>query len=162
MRIYFGFTVAGDRSTVEIARRMVQCLEDLGHQVLTRHLVNEDARAADRLLGPQAVYQRDMAWLEQCDLFIAEASGSSFGVGFEAGYLLGVSTDKVILCYDIKCRDKMSFLITGNTHPNCTLVPYASLGEVEAFLKAHVGRAETPLHADPRTSIVGEGFGRGK
>jgi hypothetical protein len=142
MRIYFGFTVAGDRSTLETARRMVQCLENLGHQVLTRHLVNEDARAADRLLGPQAVYQRDMAWLGQCDLFIAEASGSSFGVGFEAGFLLGATTTKVILFYGLNSIDKMSFLITGNTHPNCTLVPYASLGEVEAFLKAHVGRGE--------------------
>ena len=63
MKIYFGFTVAGDRSTVETARSMVQCLEDLGHEVLTRHLVSDDARAADRSLGPQAVYQRDMAWL---------------------------------------------------------------------------------------------------
>ena len=52
MKIYFGFTVAGDRSTVETARSMVRCLEDLGHEVLTRHLVSDDARAADRLLGP--------------------------------------------------------------------------------------------------------------
>jgi hypothetical protein len=34
-------------------------------------------------------------------------------------------------------------LITGNSHPNCTLVPYASWEEIETFLKNHVGRAET-------------------
>ena len=144
MRIYFGFTVAGDRSTVETARSMVQCLEDLGHEVLTRHLVSEGARAADRLLGPQAVFQRDMAWLRQCDLFIAEVSGSSFGLGFEAGYLLGSTTQKVILFYSPNVEEKISFLITGNTHPNCTLVPYSSLAEVEAFIKAHVGCATYP------------------
>ncbi|MDR3678274.1 MAG: nucleoside 2-deoxyribosyltransferase, partial [Acidobacteriota bacterium] len=88
MKIYFGFTVAGDRSTVQTARSIVQWLEELGHQVLTRHLVDDDARAADRLLGPQAVYERDMAWLQECDLFIGEVSGSSFGLGYEAGYLL--------------------------------------------------------------------------
>ncbi|MGD1102610.1 MAG: nucleoside 2-deoxyribosyltransferase [Terriglobia bacterium] len=148
MRIYFGFTVAGDRSTVETARSMVQCLEDLGHEVLTRHLVSEDGRAADRLLGPQAVFRRDMAWLRQCDLFIAEASGSSFGVGFEAGYLLGATTVKVILFYSLNAKEKISFLITGNTHPDCTLVPYASLAEVEAFIKAHVGRAACPEGAN--------------
>ena len=124
---------------------MVQCLEDLGHEVLTRHLVSEDARAADRSLGPQAVYQRDMAWLRQCDLFIAEVSGSSFGLGFEAGYLLGATQNKVILFYNLIVKDKISFLITGNTHPNCTLVPYSSLTEVEAFIKTHVGPAKTPL-----------------
>ena len=144
MKIYFGFTMAGDRSTVETARGMVRCLEDLGHEVLTRHLVDQDARDRDRVLGPQAVYERDMAWLEQCDLFIAEASGSSFGIGFEAGYLLGSSTRKIILFYAINLRDKLSFLITGNTHPNCTLVPYSGVAEVKAFLHAHVGRATCP------------------
>ena len=126
MKIYFGFTVAGDRSTVETARSIVQWLEELGHEVLTRHLVNDDARVADRSLGPQAVYQRDMAWLRQCDLFIAEVSGSSFGLGFEAGYLLGATHNKVILFYSLNSKDKISLLITGNTHPNCTLVPYST------------------------------------
>ncbi len=144
MKIYFGFTVAGDRSTLETARGMVRCLEHLGHEVLTRHLVSDDARAADRLLGPQAVYERDMAWLEECDLFIAEVSGSSFGLGFEAGYLLGATQNKVVLIYKLSVEDKISLLITGNTHPNCTLVPYSSLAEVEVFIKTHVGPAKTP------------------
>lgn len=139
MKIYFGFTVAGDRSTLDAARSIVQWLEALGHEVLTRHLVSEGARAADRLLGPQAVYARDMTWLRQCDLFLAEASGSSFGVGFEAGYLLGATTTKVILIYKSDAKERISYLITGNSHPNCTLVPYSSLDEVEAFIKTHVG-----------------------
>ena len=144
MKIYFGFTMAGDRSSVETARSMVQRLEDLGHEVLTRHLVSDNARAADRLLGPQAVFRRDMAWLQQCDLFIAEVSGSSFGLGFEAGYLLGATTIKVILFYSLNARDKISFIITGNTHPNCTVIPYSSLAEAEAFIQAHVGRGKSP------------------
>ena len=140
MKIYFGVTVAGDRSALESARSMVRCLEKLGHEVLTRHLINDDARATDRALGAQAVFERDMAWLRQCDLFIAEASGSSFGVGFEAGYLLGANTAKVILLYNRSLEDKLSFLITGNTHPNCTLVPYSSVTEVEIFIQNHFGR----------------------
>jgi len=145
MKIYFGFTVAGDRFRVEVARRMVERLEELGHEVLTRHLVDEDARTQDRLLGPQAVYERDMAWLRECDLFITEASGSSFGVGFEAGYLLGAAAAKVIIFYDRDFADKISFLITGNNHPNCTVVPYSSFAEIEAFLMARVGRGDASL-----------------
>jgi len=149
MKIYFGFTVAGDRSTVETARSMVRWLEDLGHEVLTHHLVSDDARAADRLLGPQAVYKRDMAWLRECDLFIAEVSGSSFGIGYEAGYLLGSTENKVILFYNVNVRDKISFLVTGNSHPNCTLVPYSSWAEVEASIKAHLGRSARPEGVSP-------------
>jgi 2'-deoxynucleoside 5'-phosphate N-hydrolase len=138
MKIYFGFTVAGDRSTVETARRIVQLLEELGHEVLTRHLVSESAWAADRLISPQDVYRRDMRWLQQCDLFLAEVSGSSFGLGFEAGYLLGATEKQVILFFRQEMKEKISLLITGNMHSNCTLVPYTSASEAETFIKINL------------------------
>jgi nucleoside 2-deoxyribosyltransferase len=97
MKIYFGFTVAGDRSGIDTARKVVHLLEEIGHEVLTRHLVGDNAWEADRSISPQDVYRRDMAWLQQCDLFIAEVSGSSFGLGFETGYLLGATNKRVIL-----------------------------------------------------------------
>ena len=134
MKIYFGFTVAGDRSAIDTARRVVELLEESGHEVLTRHLVDANAWETDRLISPQDVYRRDMAWLEQCELFIAEVSGSSFGLGFETGYLLGATNKRVILLYRRELEQKISLLITGNTHANCTLVPYAAIGEVEEFI----------------------------
>lgn len=99
MKIYFGFTVAGDRSSLDIARGVVELLESKGHEVLTRHLVSDNAWEQDRLITPQQVYERDIKWLEQCDLLIAEVSGSSFGLGFETGYLLGTTAKKAILIY---------------------------------------------------------------
>src|SRR5229473_513000 len=131
MKIYFGFTVAGDRSAIETARRVVRLLEDWGHEVLTRHLVADNAWEADRQISPQDVYRRDMAWLEQCDLFIAEVSGSSFGLGFETGYLLGATNKRVILLYRRELERKVSLLISGNSHVNCTLMPYATIEEIE-------------------------------
>jgi nucleoside 2-deoxyribosyltransferase len=138
MKIYFGFTVAGDRSTIDTARKVVQLLEDLGHEVLTRHLVSDNAWEADRSISPQDVFRRDMAWLDQCDLFIAEVSGSSFGLGFETGYLLGSTNKKVVLLYRRELEKRVSLLITGNTHVNCTLVPYTTVEEVEAFLNSNI------------------------
>jgi len=141
MKIYFGFTVAGDRSTIETARRIVQLMEELGHEVLTRHLVSDNAWEADRTIGPHDVYRRDMAWLQECDLFVAEVSGSSFGLGFETGYLLGATGKRVILLYRLDLAKKVSLLITGNTHTNCTLVPYADVEEVEALIRSNLGEA---------------------
>ena len=135
MQIYFGFTVAGDRSSVDTARKIVRLLEDLGHEVLTKHLVDDNAWDADRAISAQDVFRRDMAWLELSDMFIAEVSGSSFGLGFEAGYLLGSTQKQVILLYRRERQAKVSLLITGNTHPNCTLVPYEDYEEVEAGLR---------------------------
>lgn len=139
MKIYFGFTVAGDRSSIDIARKVVHLLEEMGHEVLTRHLVSDNAWEADRSISPQDVYRRDMAWLQHCDLFIAEVSGSSFGLGFETGYLLGATNKTVILLYRRDVEQKVSLLITGNMHANCILVPYAAVEEVKEFLARNVG-----------------------
>ena len=134
MKIYFGFTVAGDRSGIEAARKIVVLLEWLGHEVLTRHLVEDDAWEADRRISAQDIYRRDMAWLEQCDLFIAEVSGSSFGLGFETGYLLGATKKRVILLYRRDLEHRLSLLITGNSHANCMLKPYATIEEAENLI----------------------------
>ena len=139
MKIYFGFTVAGDRSQVNTARRLVELLETMGHEVLTRHLVSDNAAQMDRTITPQAVYERDMNWLRVCDIFIAEVSGSSFGLGYEAGYVLGSSGRKTVLFYRRDLAARISLLITGNTHPNCTLVPYSEPEEIEAQLRRTMG-----------------------
>ena len=141
MNIYFGFTVAGDRSSIATARVIVELLESMGHVVLTRHLVQEDAREADRLIRPQQVYQRDMRWLAECDCLMAEVSGSSFGLGFETGYLLGATDKEAVLFYRREVEKKISLLITGNAHPRCTLVPYSDVQEIVAFIASRMAPA---------------------
>ncbi len=135
MKIYFGFTVAGDRTSVAVASGIVQMLEEMGHEVLTSHLVRDDAWEADRRITAQEVFRRDMRWLEECDLFMAEVSGSSFGLGFETGYLLGATTKRVVLFYRRDLEGKLSLLITGLTHANCRLVPYSDSDEVEVWIR---------------------------
>src|ERR1700754_1524673 len=108
MKIYFAFTAAADRSSLQVARKIVSVLEAMGHGVLTKHLVRDDVES-DRLLSPQEVYQRDMEWLQECDCFVAEVSGSSFGLGFEPGYLLASTSKKVILLYRRDLEKKISF-----------------------------------------------------
>lgn len=147
MKIYFGFTVAGDRSSVTTARRIVEALEARGHDVLTRHLVDDDARASDRALGPQAVFARDMQWLADCDAFVGEVSGSSFGIGFEAGYLAGATEKPVILLYRTDAAERISLLITGNTHPRCIVSAYTSPEEALACIERKLGGAEVTIPA---------------
>lgn len=138
MKIYLGFTVAGNRSSVEAAKRILSVLQLMGHDVLTTHLLRTDAWDADRRVPPQGIFARDMKWLAECDIFVAEVSGSSFGLGFETGYLLGATTKKTVLFYDRAVQDRLSLLIVGNTHPNCCLVPYAQPDELEELVRRHV------------------------
>jgi nucleoside 2-deoxyribosyltransferase len=145
MKVYFGFTVAGDRSALDTARRIVALLEEMGHEVLTRHLVRDDAAQLDRGITPQKVFERDMNWLRQCDVFIGEVSGSSFGIGFEAGYLLGSSPRQTLLFYRREVESRISLLITGNTHPNCTLAPYREFAEIEDRLRRTMACIGSPV-----------------
>ena len=125
------------------ARKIVELVDQMGHEVLTRHLIEDNAWEADRLITPKEVYLRDMKWLEQCDLFMAEVSGSSFGLGFETGYLLGATAKKVVLFYRRDVETKISLLITGITHPNCRLAPYSDLSEVEIWIRNNLSQLES-------------------
>jgi len=127
MQIYLACTVRGDRSAVGALRALVTSLENAGHTILTKHLLDDGVDGAESALSERAVYERDIAWLEACDVLIADASGSSFGVGFEVGYVLGRSdrTDqRVVLIYDAGRRDRISRLIVGNAHPRCRVLSY--------------------------------------
>ena len=148
MIIYLACTVRGDRGTVPSLRAVADALEADGHTILTRHLLDDNVEGAESTLTERAVYERDLAWLEACDVLVADASGSSFGVGFEVGYVLGRSdrTDqRVVMIYRQDRRDAISRLIVGNTHPRCVTLTYKNPDE----LIARVSESLKP--ADRRT-----------
>ena len=127
MQIYLACTVRGDRGAVAALRSLVAAVEAAGHTILTSHLLDDDVDAVEAGLTEADVYARDIRWLDSCDLLIAEASGSSYGVGFEVGYVLGRAegTDqRVLLLYRSDRRDRISRLISGNHHPRCTVLTY--------------------------------------
>jgi nucleoside 2-deoxyribosyltransferase len=143
MTIYLACTVRGDRGGVLAGRAICEHLLAQGHEVLTTHLLADDVNAAEASLTEGDVYRRDLEWLSRCDLLIAEASGSSYGVGFEVGYVLGragISGQQVVLVYDRARRDAVSRLITGNCDASCTTFAYGSLDELIAFIEERVAR----------------------
>jgi nucleoside 2-deoxyribosyltransferase len=140
MTIYLACTVRGDRSALAAARRICAGLEARGHAVLTGHLLEDHVDEAEGRLTHEAVFERDLEWLGRCDALVAEASGSSFGVGFEVGYVLArapVTGQRVFLVYDAARRSAVSRLISGNTDPNCRLLAYARLDEIDSFIERH-------------------------
>jgi nucleoside 2-deoxyribosyltransferase len=137
MRIYLACTVRGDRGGLEAARALAGLLERRGHEVLTTHLLADDADAAEAALTERDVFDRDIAWLESADMLIAEASGSSYGVGFEVGYVLGraaVTGQQVVLLYRADRRPHVSRLIAGNCHGACTTYAYRDAEDLVRFV----------------------------
>ena len=145
MTIYLACTVRGDRGALGIARALADAIECLGHTVLTRHLLEDDVETREGTLSEREVFERDLRWLEAADVVIAEASGSSYGVGFEVGYAIGRAADthqRVLLLYDAARRSSVSRLIAGNTHPACTTYPYRDADDLLRFVRVFL--AERP------------------
>jgi hypothetical protein len=138
VNIYLACTVRGDRGALGVARTLADSLESMGHAVLTRHLLEDGVESAESALTERDVFERDMHWLAGADVVIAEGSGSSYGVGFEVGYVLGrsdVTGQRVLLLYDMARRPLVSRLISGNVHPNCTTYPYRDAEDVLRFVE---------------------------
>jgi nucleoside 2-deoxyribosyltransferase len=140
--IYFAFTVRGNRNALAAGRAVCDLLQRCGQTVLTTHLVGDDPDETETSLTEGDVYARDIGWLESADLLIAEASGSSFGVGFEVGYVLGRSdrtAQRVLLLFDAARRPVISRIITGVSHPACTVREYTGVEDllriVEDYLR---------------------------
>jgi nucleoside 2-deoxyribosyltransferase len=142
MRIYLACTVRGDRSALDAARALRDRLEHHGHTVLTAHLLEDDVEAVESRLTERDVYLRDIDWLSGCDAIVAEASGSSFGVGFEVGYVLGRApgtSQQAYLLYRTDRRSAISRLISGNADPRCTTRAYDDIADLVRFVDEHFG-----------------------
>jgi nucleoside 2-deoxyribosyltransferase len=142
MRIYLACTVRGHRSGVEAARLAAARLAALGHEVLTTHLLEEGVDQAEAALSEQDVFERDLRWLDACDVLLAEASGSSYGVGFEVGYILGRAPQtgqRVCLLYDASRKAAVSRMISGNSAACCRVLAYESLDQVAGFVEQEFG-----------------------
>lgn len=149
MTIYLACTVRGDRGAVAPARALADWLESAGHTVLTKHLLDDNVEAAESQLSEREVFARDMAWLDSADVLVAEASGSSYGVGFEVGYVLGRADrtgQRVVLLFDEARRPAVSRLIAGNDHSACTTYAYRTIEDLVAFIKP-VLAAAAPVRA---------------
>ena len=131
MDLYFSCSLTGGRQDQPVYAALVRHLQGLGHRVLTEHLAAETVMAADSVLDPVTVFDRDTAWLRTCDAVIAEVSTPSHGVGFELAYAL--ERGKPVLCV---AREgvRVSKMLTGIRQPGFTFAAYSS----EAELRVHV------------------------
>lgn len=146
MNIYLACTVRGDRGALAATRALAALLERHGHTVLTKHLLDDDVDAVESALTERDVFERDMRWLTAADLVVAEASGSSYGVGFEVGYVLGRaegSGQRVLLLVSAARRPFVSRLITGTSHDACTLHTYTDADDLLRFVDQYLAPVAT-------------------
>jgi nucleoside 2-deoxyribosyltransferase len=121
MNIYFSCSITGGRNDQQVYEAIVNALLEDGHEVPTAILASDDVMALEKIIQPEEVYLRDVAWVEGCDVLIAEVSTPSHGVGYEIA--LALSLGKPVFCCYQKDR-QVSKMILGNNHPRIRLAAY--------------------------------------
>jgi hypothetical protein len=144
MKIYFAGAIRGGRQDADRYRQIIGLLKTYG-DVLTEHVGNKDPARAESDMSDEAIYARDMSWLEEADVLIAEVTVPSHGVGFEIAR--GETLEKGILCvYRREAAHRLSALIAGN--PNVRCERYKHLEQLrpilETFLREQGGHLNKP------------------
>ncbi len=103
MNIYFSCSLTGGRGDQAVYERLVEFLVAAGHIVPTAHLARPDVMDLERVVVPEDIYQRDMAWIESCQAMVAEVSTPSHGVGYEIAVALSLGKP-VLCCYQPRGR----------------------------------------------------------
>lgn len=137
MNIYFACSITGGREFESVYQEIVSSLLSAGHEIPTSHLAQAEAMQGERILSPHDVYERDVNWIQKCDVLVAEVSIPSHGVGYEIAYALNIR--KPVLCIYQQGRS-VSKMITGNPDPALRIKSYFTvedaIKEIHIFLNA--------------------------
>lgn len=116
MQIYFSGSIRGGRSFKEIYNQLISHLKNYGI-VLTEHIGDVNLTESGESISDKHIFDRDMKFLIDSDILIAEVSTPSLGVGYEIA--LAEKIGKKILClHKFEEGKKISVVISGNTKLN--------------------------------------------
>ncbi len=131
--IYFSGSITGGREDVAIYRRMIEALEADGHRVLAGAVAAEHIGDGGEALAQSDIFARDLRWLDECDLLVAEVSTPSHGVGYEIAYGRWSRKIPVIALYRRVRTRRCSAMIAGD--PGIVFLEYEDAGEVLESLR---------------------------
>jgi len=130
MKIYFAGSIRGGRDDRQIYMDIISHLQNYG-QVLTEHIGSASLTSmGEGGITDEYIYERDMEWVKEADIVVAEVTQTSLGVGYEIGWADG---KKPIVClYREQEGKRLSAMLTGNK--NLTVFNYVDLDDAKKVL----------------------------
>ena len=136
-KVYFAGSIRGGRQDAALYGEMIAFLEARGCRVLTEHVGLESLQEeGERTMTEEEIFRRDMAWLTECELVVAECTTPSHGVGYELARARDMGKE-VHIFYDLS-RSRLSAMLAGDSA--FILHPYASREQVFEGLEGIVNR----------------------
>ena len=140
MKIYFAGSIRGGDEDRELYHILIKRLQRFA-EVLTEH-VGDPALTdqGESTKSDTEIFKRDVAWIHEADLIVAEVTVSSLGVGYELG--IGESIGKPVIClYREKDGRQLSAMIRGN--PRFEVQVYRDLDAAVELVKDFIDHRVT-------------------
>tara|TARA_B100000530_G_scaffold297613_1_gene217014 strand:- start:47 stop:463 length:417 start_codon:yes stop_codon:yes gene_type:complete len=113
VKIYFAGSIRGGRDDAELYIDIIEYLKNFG-EVLTEHIGNNSISSnGETNMSDLDIHDRDMNWLLDSNIIIAEVTNPSLGVGYEIGRALE-NNKKIICLYRENNKNRLSAMISGS------------------------------------------------
>ena len=113
-KVYFAGSIRGGRQDAALCGEMIAFMEERGCRVLTEHVGLESLQQeGERTMTEEEIFLRDMAWLTESDLMVAECTTPSHGVGYELARARDIGKE-VHIFYDLS-RGRLSAMLAGDS-----------------------------------------------
>ena len=129
LKIYFAASIRGGRSDAGLYAELIGFMQETD-TVLTEHIGTSRISLEEQEIPvEQYIYERDIAWLRECDVLIAECTCPSLGVGYELAFAEKLGKP----CYVFYRPEEahLSAMLKGD--PYFKVIPYQT--KEELFLK---------------------------
>ncbi|PIT97185.1 hypothetical protein COT77_02860 [Candidatus Berkelbacteria bacterium CG10_big_fil_rev_8_21_14_0_10_41_12] len=141
MKIYFSGAIRAGRENALLHHQLVKFLSDYG-KVLTSHIGDMNLTEKGEAREINYIYRRDMRWIKEADIVIAEISTPSVGVGYEIRHIEEIG--KPVIClYFTKSPKNVSGMIEGNK--NIKLIKYDNFAKMEFNLRKELDKHKSKI-----------------
>jgi hypothetical protein len=135
MKIYFAGSIRGGREDKALYASVIKLLAQYG-TVLTEHVGDEALSQFGEQKDSAFIHDRDLAWLKEADLVVAEVTTPSLGVGYEVAKADEFGK-KTVCLYRAVPEKRLSAMIAGNK--KIKVIQYKELTDlslaIEDFIK---------------------------
>jgi len=135
MKIYFAGSIRGGRKDKNSYLHIIKYLKNYG-TVLTEHIGDSKISAfGEERIEDRKIHNRDMEWLLESDIMVAEVTNPSLGVGYEIGR--AIENNKKIICLFRGGESKrLSAMIRGAKRLKC--IDYLDMNDLKDKIKSHL------------------------
>jgi hypothetical protein len=132
-QVYFACSIRGGRDDQAVYAEIVVGIKH--HAIVLSELFADQnlTSAGHEALSEQEIWHRDLGWVKQADVVIAEVTNPSLGVGYEIAKAEEWGKPVLVLFRSSSGR-KLSAMIAGS--PVVQLVEYETADELEPVIQA--------------------------